>query len=158
MTQIPLPTAEATIALGERLGRLLQAGDLVILTGGLGAGKTTFTKGIAAGLGVSGTVASPTFIIARTHPGPVPLVHVDAYRLGSLEEVDDLDLDSELSESVTVVEWGEGLVEDLAEARLQITIARPRGSQEHERYAEITAIGDRWDDVDFAALATADVD
>lgn len=158
MMRIPVPTPEATIALGERLGRLLAPGDLLILSGGLGAGKTTLTKGIAAGLGVSGTVASPTFIIARTHPGQVPLVHVDAYRLTSLAEVDDLDLDSELSESVTVVEWGEGLVEDLAEERLEIALTRPRGAADHDRYAEITAIGARWENLDFAALATGELD
>src|SRR4051795_4971836 len=98
--------------LGERLSALLRAGDLVVLTGDLGAGKTTLTQGLGAGLGVRGQVASPTFIIARVHPpladGPA-LVHVDAYRLGSLDEVDALDLDTSLDESVTVVEWGEGL-------------------------------------------------
>lgn len=117
-TTVDLPDAERTRALGKRLATLLRAGDLVVLVGDLGAGKTTLTQGIGAGLGVRGQVASPTFIIARAHPslgdGP-DLVHVDAYRLGSLDEVDALDLDSTLEDSVTVVEWGEGLVEQLSE-------------------------------------------
>jgi len=125
-----LPTADATRAFGLALARELRAGDLVLLTGDLGAGKTTLTQGIGTGLGVRGQVASPTFIIARVHPplgeGPY-LVHVDAYRLGSLDEVEALDLDASLDESVTVVEWGQDLVESLAEDRLEITIARPRG-------------------------------
>jgi len=151
--RIPLPRPEATIELGTDLAGLLRPGDLVILTGDLGAGKTTLTKGIAAGLGVQGAVSSPTFIIARVHPGEIPLVHVDAYRLGSLAEVDDLDLDSDLSDSVTVVEWGEGLVEDLAEDRLEIAVVRPRGQDDHGRYAEITAVGSRWEGVDLSTLA-----
>lgn len=125
-----LPDADATRAFGLALARELRAGDLVMLTGDLGAGKTTLTQGIGTGLGVRGQVASPTFIIARVHPpladGPY-LVHVDAYRLGSLDEVEALDLDASLDESVTVVEWGQDLVESLAEDRLEITIERPRG-------------------------------
>src|SRR3954464_5990046 len=110
-------------ALGARLAELLQAGDLVVLTGGLGAGKTTLVQGIGAGLGVDGPVLSPTFVIARVHRGGrVPLVPVDAYRPGSVAEVDDLDLDASLEDSVTVVEWGEGLVEDLAGDRLEVGI------------------------------------
>ncbi len=134
-----LPDAEATRAFGRALAAVLRAGDLVILTGDLGAGKTTLTQGIGAGLGVRGQVASPTFIVAREHPSVVggpALVHVDAYRLGSLDEVDALDLDSSLDESVTVVEWGSGLVEALAGDRLEIVLERPRGgvgtSQEQE--------------------------
>src|SRR4051794_36376643 len=116
MTDVTLtvPDADATRELGTRLAALLRAGDLVLLSGGLGAGKTTLTQGIGAGLGVRGQVASPTFIIARVHPSLVhgpDLVHVDAYRLGSLDEVDALDLDTALEDSVTVVEWGEGKVE-----------------------------------------------
>lgn len=157
---IDLPDAESTRALGVRLARLLRAGDLVVLTGGLGAGKTTLTQGIGAGLGVRGQVASPTFIIARVHPstgdGP-PLVHVDAYRLGSLAEVDALDLDAGVEESVTVVEWGAGLVEDLAEDRLEVEIVRPRGAQEAAveapRCAVLVGVGERWASVDLAALA-----
>ncbi|MGO4245441.1 tRNA (adenosine(37)-N6)-threonylcarbamoyltransferase complex ATPase subunit type 1 TsaE, partial [Janibacter sp. RAF20_2_2] len=104
-----LPDTDATTALGRRLATLLRAGDLVVLTGGLGAGKTTLTRGLGAGLGVRGAVTSPTFVIARVHPslvGGPELVHVDAYRLGGAAELDDLDLDSELDEAVTVVEWG----------------------------------------------------
>ena len=150
---IPLPTREATIALGRRLARLLGAGDLVVLTGDLGAGKTTLTKGIAEGLRVQGPVSSPTFIIARTHPGPVPLVHVDAYRLQGAEEIDDLDLDADLAQSITVVEWGEGLVEGLTDSRLEVALVRPRGGRETGRFARIRPVGPRWEGVDLAALA-----
>ena len=99
----------------------------MLLTGDLGAGKTTFTQGLGEGLGVRGAVTSPTFVIARVHPSEVggpPLVHVDAYRLGGLDELDDLDLDTSLDEAVTVVEWGEGLAEGLAESRLEVRITR----------------------------------
>jgi tRNA threonylcarbamoyladenosine biosynthesis protein TsaE len=116
--------------LGERLAQLLRVGDLVLLTGDLGAGKTTLTQGIGAGLGVRGPITSPTFVIARVHPSEVggpPLVHVDAYRLGSIAEVDDLDLDAGLDEAVTVVEWGEGLVEGLSADRLHVHLERPHG-------------------------------
>lgn len=127
---VRLPDAEATRAWARALAGDLRAGDLVVLTGPLGAGKTTFTQGLGEGLGVRGPVASPTFVIARVHPslvsGPA-LVHVDAYRLGSLEELDALDLDADLEESVTVVEWGEGLAERLSEDRLEIVLERPHG-------------------------------
>lgn len=113
-------------AFGAELARELDAGDLVVLSGELGAGKTTLTQGIAAGLGVRERVTSPTFVIAHVHrDGRVPLVHVDAYRLGSVAEVDDLDLD--LESSVTVVEWGEGLVEGLADHHLLVRIERGDG-------------------------------
>ena len=109
--RVEVPTAADMHALGRRLARLLRAGDLVVLAGDLGAGKTTLTQGLGAGLGVRGDVTSPTFVIARVHRvarrRARPLVHVDAYRLGSLAEVDDLDLDASLEDSVTVVEWGE---------------------------------------------------
>ncbi|MEP7764511.1 tRNA (adenosine(37)-N6)-threonylcarbamoyltransferase complex ATPase subunit type 1 TsaE [Sanguibacter sp. 25GB23B1] len=127
---VDLPDADATRAFGRALAHELRAGDLVLLTGDLGAGKTTLTQGIGTGLGVRGQVASPTFVIARVHPsltGGPALVHVDAYRLGSLDEVDALDLDADLEDSVTVVEWGQGLVESLAGERLEITLERPRG-------------------------------
>ncbi|MDQ1722234.1 MAG: tRNA threonylcarbamoyladenosine biosynthesis protein TsaE, partial [Pseudonocardiales bacterium] len=111
---VSLPTAADTHAFGSRLAELLRPGDLLVLTGPLGAGKTALAQGIGAGLGVPGRVLSPTFVIARVHAGGrIPLVHVDAYRLGSLAEVDDLDLDVALADSVTVVEWGAGLVEQL---------------------------------------------
>ncbi|MFT4299424.1 MAG: tRNA (adenosine(37)-N6)-threonylcarbamoyltransferase complex ATPase subunit type 1 TsaE [Aeromicrobium sp.] len=126
-----LPTAEDTQALAGRLAALLRAGDLLVLSGGLGAGKTTFTQGLADGLGVRGPVTSPTFVIARSHPslvGGPSLVHVDAYRLGSAAELDDLDLDASVDEAVTVVEWGEGLAEQLAPNRLHISLERRRAA------------------------------
>ena len=123
--------ADETRALGARLAPLLRAGDLVMLSGGLGAGKTTLAQGIGAALGVRGRVSSPTFIIARVHPsladGP-DLIHVDAYRITSLEEVDALDLDSTLEDSVTLVEWGEDKVEALSPDRLEIEVRRPHGA------------------------------
>jgi tRNA threonylcarbamoyladenosine biosynthesis protein TsaE len=130
--QVTVPTAAHMRTLGRRLAGLLQAGDLVVLSGPLGAGKTTLAQGIGAGLGVRGQVTSPTFVIARMHPsltaGP-DLVHADAYRLGTRAEGDDLDLDADLATSATVVEWGEGLVEDLAASFLSIGIAPgPDGS------------------------------
>ena len=143
-----VPTDSDMRALGERLAGLLRAGDLLILSGPLGAGKTTLVQGIGAGLGVRGPVTSPTFVIARVHPGPVvPLVHADAYRLGSVLEVDDLDLDTD--SSVTVVEWGEGLAEGLADDRLEIAISPDPDSE--RRTVRITGHGERW----HAALAAA---
>ena len=147
-----VPTARAMAGLGGRLARLLAAGDLVVLSGSLGAGKTTLTQGIGAGLNVRGPVTSPTFMIARVHPslasGP-DLVHADAYRLGSRAEVDDLDLDADLATSVTVVEWGEGLVEALAGSYLAIGIeantADEAGSEPDEpRTVRISGWGERW--------------
>ena len=129
-TTFDAPDAETMRALGARVGSGLVAGDLVVLTGELGAGKTTFTQGLGEGLGVRGGVTSPTFVIARVHPalgdGP-DLVHVDAYRLGGLEELDDLDLDASLDSAVTVVEWGAGLAEGLADSRLEVVIERTVG-------------------------------
>jgi tRNA threonylcarbamoyladenosine biosynthesis protein TsaE len=134
---LTVSAAEEMRELGRRLASVLTAGDLVILSGGLGAGKTTLTQGIGDGLGVRGPITSPTFVIARVHPplaasaargdgaagrGPA-LVHADAYRLGSVLELDDLDLDTDTASSVTVVEWGEGLAEGLSTDRLEITIA-----------------------------------
>ncbi|HVQ87951.1 MAG TPA: tRNA (adenosine(37)-N6)-threonylcarbamoyltransferase complex ATPase subunit type 1 TsaE [Actinomycetes bacterium] len=122
-----VPDAEAMRELGRSLGRTFVAGDLVVLSGALGAGKTTLAQGIGAGLDVVGPVTSPTFVIARVHRslanGP-DLVHVDAYRLTSLAEVDDLDLDASLDESVTVVEWGDGMVEGLTNTRIVVEISR----------------------------------
>ncbi|MGF9755310.1 tRNA (adenosine(37)-N6)-threonylcarbamoyltransferase complex ATPase subunit type 1 TsaE [Microvirga sp. 0TCS3.31] len=129
-TTFDAPDAETMRELGVRVGAGLVAGDLVVLTGELGAGKTTFTQGLGEGLGVRGGVTSPTFVIARVHPaladGP-DLVHVDAYRLGGLEELDDLDLDTSLDSAVTVVEWGAGLAEGLADSRLEVVIERTVG-------------------------------
>src|SRR4051794_16224998 len=129
-------------ALGRQLADELRAGDLVVLTGDLGAGKTTLVQGLAAGLGVSGQVLSPTFVIARVYrDGRVPLVHVDAYRLGSRVEVDDLDLDTDVTGSVTVVEWGEGLVEGLADDRIIVSIRRSH--DDDTRTVVVTTVGDR---------------
>ena len=118
-------------ALGAGVARGLAAGDVVVLTGELGAGKTTFTQGLGQGLGVRGGVTSPTFVIARVHPslvGGPDLVHVDAYRLGGIDELDDLDLETSLDSGVTVVEWGAGLAEGLSESRLDVLIARQLGT------------------------------
>jgi tRNA threonylcarbamoyladenosine biosynthesis protein TsaE len=142
---VSLPAASDTHAFGRRLASVLRPGDLLVLTGPLGAGKTALTQGIGAGLGVPGRVVSPTFVIARVQAGGrIPLVHVDAYRLGSLAEVDDLDLDVDLADSVTVVEWGAGLVEQLAEARLEIRLSRKGGSEIRE--ATLVPVGGDWAD------------
>ncbi len=120
-------TAEEMRTIGRVLAGRLEPGDLVVLSGGLGAGKTTFTQGLGEGLGVRGAVTSPTFVISRVHPatgGGPPLVHVDAYRLDGLDELDDLDLDTAVEDAVTVVEWGTGVVEQLAESRLEVRIDR----------------------------------
>jgi tRNA threonylcarbamoyladenosine biosynthesis protein TsaE len=141
-----VPTPEAMRDLGQRLAAALQPGDLVLLSGPLGAGKTTLAQGIGAGLGVAGPVVSPTFVIARVHrDGRIPLVHVDAYRLSSIAEVDDLDLDASLEASVTLVEWGEGLVEGLAGDRLEVRISRPDDDADETRTVEVTGVGPRWD-------------
>jgi tRNA threonylcarbamoyladenosine biosynthesis protein TsaE len=128
ITGIRLATVDDTRDFGRRLATILRAGDLVLLTGPLGAGKTAMAQGIGAGLGVRGAITSPTFVIARVHQGPTPLVHADAYRLGTASdpraEIDDLDLDASADEAVTVVEWGEGLVERLNESYLQVRIDR----------------------------------
>jgi tRNA threonylcarbamoyladenosine biosynthesis protein TsaE len=148
--QVELPTAGDTRALGRQLAAVLQAGDVVLLSGDLGAGKTTLTQGLGEALRVRGPVTSPTFVIARVHPplddGP-SLVHVDAYRLGSLAEVDDLDLDTSLDESVTVIEWGIGKAEDLAADRLHVTLRRGSDGSDESRTATIRATGPRWSGV-----------
>ena len=139
---LTLPTVADTQALGARLAGTLRAGDLIVLIGPLGAGKTALVQGIGAGLGVRGAVVSPTFVIARVHRGRLPLVHVDAFRLGSLDEVDDLDLDVDMADAVTVVEWGSGLVEQLADARLEIVIERAEDSE--QRTARLMPVGGDW--------------
>lgn len=146
-----LATVDDTRAFGERLARVLRAGDLVLLVGPLGAGKTALAQGIGGGLGVRGEVTSPTFVIARVHrPDParggrVPLVHVDAYRLGAVPdpraEVDDLDLDATVDESVTVVEWGEGLVEQMVDAYLEVRIDR---RDDDSRTVDLVGHGGDW--------------
>jgi tRNA threonylcarbamoyladenosine biosynthesis protein TsaE len=128
--------AAATRALGAHFAKTLEPGDLVILAGELGAGKTTFTQGLAEGLGVRGPITSPTFVLARVHPslsGGPALVHVDAYRLGSLAELDDLDLDASVDDSVTVVEWGEGKAEALAEGRSYYVVRFDRSRSDDVR-------------------------
>ena len=127
--------------IGERLGAQLQAGDLVVLAGPLGAGKTTLTRGIGEGLGVRGPVTSPTFVLARTHPslvGRAPLVHVDAYRLANALELDDLDID--FAGSVVVAEWGAGLLED-RDSWLELVIERPMGGAA-EPVGAVADVGD----------------
>lgn len=141
-----VPCAADMRELGIRLAGVLRAGDLIVLTGPLGAGKTVLVQGIGAGLDVRGAVVSPTFVIARVHrpghAGGLPLVHVDAYRLGSLDEVDDLDLDVGAGEAVTVVEWGAGLVEQLSDARLEMAIAREPDTE--ERTVRLMPVGGDW--------------
>ena len=158
LAYVEVPTVEDMQALGRRLSSVLRAGDLVLLSGDLGAGKTALTQGIGEGLGVRGAVTSPTFVIARVHPslrdGP-PLVHVDAYRLGTLAEVDDLDLDATLEESVTVVEWGGGIAEGLAEDRLEVVVTRATDPADDTRTVTLAATGSRWSDVDLDSLTRA---
>ncbi len=120
-----LPTPADTRALGAALAAVVRTGDLVVLVGPLGAGKTALTQGLGAALGVREPVTSPTFVISRVHRGGrLPLVHVDAYRLGGVADVDDLDLDASTEASVTVVEWGQGLVEQLADEHLEVRLDR----------------------------------
>ena len=143
---------EDTRRFGRALGALLHGGDLLVLTGDLGAGKTTLTQSIAESLGVRGPITSPTFVIARVHPslvGGPELVHVDAYRLGSALELDDLDLDADLDASVVVVEWGAGLAEQLSDTRLELTI-----SGDAERTVHAVAVGARFEQV-LAELAAS---
>jgi tRNA threonylcarbamoyladenosine biosynthesis protein TsaE len=152
---IEIADAEQMQAWGARLADALLPGDLVLLSGRLGAGKTTLAQGIGQGLGVTGPVVSPTFVIARVYRGGrLPMVHVDAYRLGGVDEVDDLDLDASVEQSVTVVEWGEGLVESLAENRLEIRLERAAGDDaddDETRTVEAVGIGPRWAGVDLAS-------
>ncbi len=148
LARLEIPSPDAMRALGERIAGALKAGDLVLVGGELGAGKTTFAQGVGSGLGVRGPVTSPTFVIARVHPslsGGPPLVHVDAYRLGGWDELEDLDLEATLDQAVTVVEWGEGFAEGLGPDRLEVHIHRSSGANADEvREVRITAVGDRW--------------
>ena len=144
-------SADDTRELAASLAPLAKGGDIVLLAGELGAGKTTFTQGLGAGLGVRGPITSPTFVIARVHPsltGGTALVHVDAYRLGGIDELDDLDLDASLDESVTVVEWGTGIAEGLADARLEVRIARSAAAPDPDdpdpRQVTLVPLGPRW--------------
>lgn len=157
---------EQTQTIAKNLSAKLQKGDLVVLSGDLGAGKTTFTKGIGEGMKVSGQISSPTFIVARVHPslnsGP-DLIHVDAYRINGIEDLETLDLDSTIHEAVTVIEWGEGKVENMAQSRLEIKISRKQdvnikqdivngkkivdlsNIEDSNRIIKITAYGVRWE-------------
>jgi tRNA threonylcarbamoyladenosine biosynthesis protein TsaE len=150
--RLDVPSPDAMRALGQRIAGMLRAGDLVLIGGELGAGKTTFAQGIGSGLGVRGPVTSPTFVIARVHPslsGGPPLVHVDAYRLGGWDELEELDLEATLDQAVTIVEWGEGLAEGLGPDRLEVHIDRPSGASPNEvREVRISSVGDRWVGVD----------
>jgi tRNA threonylcarbamoyladenosine biosynthesis protein TsaE len=140
-------TTDDMRAIGQRLGEHATGGDVLVLTGDLGAGKTTLTQGIAAGMGIEERVTSPTFVIARIHDNPSGgplLAHVDAYRLGSLAEVDDLDLDADLEASVIVVEWGAGLVDDLSESRVDVMITRSDSEHDEGRMLQITARSATW--------------
>jgi tRNA threonylcarbamoyladenosine biosynthesis protein TsaE len=160
-----VPSAAAMRELGGLVAGLLRAGDLVLLTGGLGAGKTTLTQGIGARLRVRGDITSPTFVIARVHPSTIggpALVHVDAYRLETLSEVDDLDLDASLADSVTIVEWGEGLVEGLAPDRLEVRLERRRGAAgpddaevdgDEPRTVRLRGFGSRWAGIELPVLS-----
>jgi tRNA threonylcarbamoyladenosine biosynthesis protein TsaE len=144
------PDAETMRDLGARLAPDLRAGDVVVLTGELGAGKTTFTQGLGAGLRVRGEVTSPTFVIARVHPslvGGPALVHVDAYRLGGVAELDDLDLDTSLDDAVTIIEWGGGIAEGLSDDRLDVRIERAvadEASEADPRRVVLSPLGRRW--------------
>lgn len=162
-----IPDADSMHEFGIELAGMLSAGDLVVLTGPLGAGKTTFTRGLGEALAVRGAVTSPTFVLARTHPSTIggpPLVHVDAYRLASAVELDDLDID--FARSIVVVEWGRGMLEGITDSWLDIEIERPVGASEavtasddpaelgfdldEPRTVTITAHGPRWADTDWA--------
>ena len=139
-----IATSEDMHELGKSIAKELKAGDLVILIGPLGAGKTTLTRGVGQGLGVEGNVSSPTFVIARTHKRAegVPLVHVDAYRLGSPSALDDLDVP--FASSIVLVEWGKGLTDEISPDWLEIEIGRDTTGATEERQVKITGFGDRW--------------
>jgi tRNA threonylcarbamoyladenosine biosynthesis protein TsaE len=160
---LQIPTGEAMQQLGARLADLLRAGDMIIASGDLGAGKTTLTQGIGSGLGSVGPIISPTFVLSRVHAsttGRPRLVHVDAYRLSSPAELDDLDLDATVPDSVTVVEWGAGLAEGLTDSRLEIDLRTvpSAGAGEHDgrdaspRRVLLRGVGERWRDIDLQAL------
>lgn len=159
--RLTIETPAAMAELGARLAARLDAGDLIALNGELGAGKTTLTRGLGAALGVRGAVTSPTFVLARTHPREhgAPLVHVDAYRLSSAIELDDLDID--YAASITVVEWGAGMLDGISDSWLEIDIVRPSARAGEGADAEtdpddepalprqvtITGHGPRWADL-----------
>lgn len=169
---VQITSVDQTQALGEALGRLLRAGDLLMLRGELGAGKTTFTQGIGRGMQVRGQISSPTFIVARVHPslvGGPDLIHADAYRITDLEDLETLDLDSTIDECVTIVEWGEGKTEAMSDTRLEVDVTRATGGTaetdgevidlEHmddgQRVITFHPHGQRWDGVIEAAVEQA---
>lgn len=146
LAKFQIKTPEEMNEFGLKVSKVLQAGDLVILTGPLGAGKTTFTRGVGEGLRAIGNVSSPTFVIARTHKcadSEIPLVHVDAYRLGSVNEFDDLDID--VDNSIVLVEWGRGFAEDLSETWLDVEIERDHTGESDVRTVTLTGVGNRWE-------------
>lgn len=150
MTRLSVRDADEMHALGIRLGKKLQAADLVVLVGPLGAGKTTLTRGVGEALGAIGNVSSPTFVIARTHKrndGGAPMVHVDAYRLGSADELDDLDID--FPKSIVLVEWGKGMLEGISDSYLEVEIERDHTGVTETREVMITGYGERWAGVSF---------
>lgn len=150
MTQLQVRDADEMHALGIRIGNQLRAGDLVVLVGPLGAGKTTLTRGVGEALGAIGNVSSPTFVIARTHKrgsGEAPMVHVDAYRLGSADELDDLDID--FPNSIVLVEWGKGMLDGISENLLEVDIVRDHTGSSETREVTITGFGERWAGVSF---------
>lgn len=152
LAKFQISTAEEMNEFGIRVASLLKAGDLLILTGPLGAGKTTFTRGVGEGLKAIGNVSSPTFVIARTHKrenSSVPLVHVDAYRLSSVHEFDDLDIDIE--NSIVLVEWGRGFAEALADSWLDIEIERDTTGGSDVRTVTVIAHGERFENEEFFA-------
>ena len=156
LANLSVPNATAMHSLGQALAQLLRAGDLVVLVGPLGAGKTTLSRGIGQGLNVVGTVSSPTFVIARTHKrtdGGPELVHVDAYRLGSPQELDDLDID--FANSIVLVEWGRGLTQDISESWLDVEIERDHTGASETRSVAVIGHGPRWGEVDGNPLAWA---
>ncbi len=150
MTHLQVRDADEMHALGIRIGKQLRAGDLVVLVGPLGAGKTTLTRGVGEALGAIGNVSSPTFVIARTHKrenGAAPMVHVDAYRLGSADELDDLDID--FPNSIVLVEWGKGMLDGISENLLEVEIVRDHTGESETREVTITGSGERWTGVTF---------
>jgi tRNA threonylcarbamoyladenosine biosynthesis protein TsaE len=162
---IKVPTSHAMVRVGERLAQLLERGDVILAGGDLGTGKTTLTQGIGQGLGSEGPIISPTFVLSRIHPSSIgrpTLVHVDAYRLSTTSELDDLDLDAAVADSITVVEWGQGIAEGLAEDRLEIDIRTSpsdfsAADDDSERVVTIRTIGARWRGVDLSMLRGDDL-
>lgn len=148
LAELQVPDAEAMHELGKRVAKILRAGDLVVLVGPLGAGKTTFTRGVGEALGAIGNVSSPTFVIARTHKlegRSEVLVHADAYRLGSVGELDDLDID--FANSIVLVEWGKGMLDGIASNWLEIEIDRDQTGESDVRQVRITGFGERYVEV-----------